>query len=50
MSTGCEPRDPDYEQRVRKSFAGKGLMATFAAELGSVQPGAGEIEVRSLRG
>lgn len=38
-----EPRDPDYEQRVRTSFAG--LMATFVAELGSVAPGAVEIEV-----
>lgn len=45
MSSGFEPRDPDYEQRVRKSFAQQGLMATFAAQLRSIQPGAAEIEV-----
>lgn len=45
MSAAFGPRDPDYEQRVRKSFAGQGLMATFAAELASVSPGVVEIEV-----
>lgn len=45
MSSGFEPRDPDYEHRVRDSFARQGLLATFAAGLGSVTPGAVEIEV-----
>ncbi|MGP4019734.1 PaaI family thioesterase [Saccharopolyspora sp. 5N708] len=45
MSSAFEPRDPDYEQRVRESFARQGLMATFAAELRSIKPGAVEIEV-----
>lgn len=45
MSSTFEPRDPDYEQRVRESFAQQGLMATFAAELRSIEPGVVEIEV-----
>lgn len=45
MSTAFEPRDPDYEPRVRESFSRQGLLATFAAELRSVEPGAVEIEV-----
>lgn len=45
MSTSFEPRDPDFEQRVRSSFAKQGLMATYAAELRSVEPGAVEIDV-----
>lgn len=45
MSSAFEPRDPDYEQRVRESFARQGLLATFAAELRSVKPGAVEIDV-----
>jgi len=36
---------PDYQQRVRDSFARQGLLATFAAELTSIEPGAIEIEV-----
>lgn len=45
MGAAFEPRDPDYEKRVRASFARQGLLATFAAELRSVEPGAVEIEV-----
>jgi uncharacterized protein (TIGR00369 family) len=45
MSLAFEPGDPDYEQRVRDTFARQGLMATFAAELRSIKPGAVEIEV-----
>lgn len=40
-----EPRDPDYEQKVRESFAKQGLLATFCAELRTVTPGMVEIEV-----
>ena len=45
MSSAFEPRDPNYEQRVRESFARQGLLATFAAELRSIKPGAVEIGV-----
>jgi uncharacterized protein (TIGR00369 family) len=45
MTTSFEPRDPDFEERVRASFAGQGLMATFAAELARVEPGTVEIDV-----
>lgn len=45
MGTAFETRDPDFDQRVRESFARQGLLATFAAELRSVEPGAVEIEV-----
>lgn len=45
MSTVFEPRDSDYERRVRDSFAQQGLLATFAADLREVKPGAVEIVV-----
>lgn len=45
MGAAFEPRDPGYERRVRESFARQGLLATFAAELRSIKPGAVEIEV-----
>ena len=37
--------DPDYEQRVRDSFARQQAMATIGAELTSVTPGIVEIEL-----
>lgn len=37
------PRDPDYAQRVRDSFARQGFMALLGAELLEVQPGAVDI-------
>ena len=45
MSPAFEPRDPNFEKRVRESFARQGLLATFAAELRRVEPGAVDIEV-----
>src|SRR5262245_3613512 len=39
-----EPRNPHFEQAVRKSFAAQRLMATIGARLTHV--GAGEIEIR----
>ena len=45
MIPAFEPRDPDFEVRVRESLARQGLLATFAAELRSVRPGAVDIEV-----
>ena len=38
-----EPRDPDYERRVRESFARQRAMETFGARLLRVAPG--EVEV-----
>ena len=37
--------DPDYEERVRASFARQQVMATLGAELTSVTPGIVEIEL-----
>ena len=37
--------DPDYEDRVRTSFARQQVMATIGAELTSVTPGIVEIEL-----
>ena len=34
-----EPRDPDFEARVRASFAGQSAMKTLQIELLSVEPG-----------
>jgi uncharacterized protein (TIGR00369 family) len=45
MSPGFEPRDRDYEQRGRETFAQQGLMATFGAQLRTIEPGMVEIEV-----
>jgi uncharacterized protein (TIGR00369 family) len=45
MSPVFEPRNPNFEQRVRASLARQGLLATFAAELRSVEPGAVDFEV-----
>ena len=39
------PRDPDYERRVRASFARQRAMETFGARLLRVAPGEVEIEV-----
>jgi hypothetical protein len=39
MSSELQARDPDFEERVRASFAQQGLMSTFAAELDRVEPG-----------
>lgn len=39
------PLDPDFEARVRASFARQGVMRTIGARLGKVAPGAVEIEL-----
>jgi uncharacterized protein (TIGR00369 family) len=39
------PKDPDYEARVRASFAAQGLMATLGASLVRVSPGQVEISL-----
>lgn len=38
-----EPRDPDFEARVRESFARQGMMRMLGAELVAVRPG--EVEI-----
>jgi uncharacterized protein (TIGR00369 family) len=44
MSTPT-PADPDFEPRVRESFARQRVMMTIGARLGKVAPGAIEIEL-----
>ncbi len=41
--------DPDYEERVRSSFARQAAMETIGAELTSVTPGTIEIEMPYLQ-
>ena len=43
MSNQFEPRDPDFEERVRQSFAAQAIMQTIGAELVEVAPGRVEI-------
>ena len=45
MSFELRARDPQFEERVRASFAQQGLMSTFAAELERVGPELVEIIV-----
>lgn len=45
MSSELQARDPEFEERVRASFAQQGLMSTFAAALDRVEPGLVEIVV-----
>ncbi|MDB4948325.1 MAG: PaaI family thioesterase [Gemmatimonadetes bacterium] len=40
-----QARDPDYEAKVRDSFARQAAMATIGARLGRVAPGEVEIEL-----
>jgi uncharacterized protein (TIGR00369 family) len=40
-----EPRDPDFERRVRASFGRQAAMATFGATLARVMPGHVEIDL-----
>ncbi len=40
-----EPQDPNFQERVRASFARQTLMHTIGARLGSVAPGVVEIEL-----
>ena len=42
---GFEPRDPDFDARVRTSFARQNFMDLLGARILSVAPGAVEIEL-----
>ncbi|HTO76219.1 MAG TPA: PaaI family thioesterase [Thermoanaerobaculia bacterium] len=44
-SASFTPSDPDFEARVRASFARQGLMRTLGAELAAVRPGFCEIRL-----
>lgn len=41
--TGFTPRDPNYEARIRQSFAKQHFMAFIGAELTAITPGAVDI-------
>ena len=41
--TGFTPRDPNYEARIRQSFAKQRFMALIGAELTAITPGAVDI-------
>ena len=43
-----EPRDPDFESKVRESFGKQTAMQTLGAVMGRVQPGEVEIEMPYL--
>jgi len=43
--TAHSPRDPDYEARVRASFARQAFMSTLGACLVRVEPGEADIEL-----
>ena len=47
--SGPAPKDPDYEARVRTSFAAQGLMGTLGASLVRVSPGIVEISLPASR-
>ena len=40
-----EPRNPDYAEAVRQSFARQGVMATIGARLGGIRPGYCEVHL-----
>ena len=40
-----EPRDPEYEAKVRSSFANQTAMQILGADMGKVEPGQVEIEM-----
>lgn len=43
MTPPFEPRDPDFERRVRESFARQAAMATLGIEIAAVVPGRVEL-------
>ena len=42
---GFEPRDPDFEAKVRSSFGRQTAMQTLGAVMGKVEPGEVEVEM-----
>lgn len=47
---GFEPADPDYENKVRASFATQAVMATFGIEIVDLGPGWIELQFRPTPG
>jgi uncharacterized protein (TIGR00369 family) len=45
VAGALEPRDPEFEARVRESFARQGFMSTLGARLAAVAPGAVDVEL-----
>ena len=45
MPASFTPPNPDFAERVRRSFARQGFMAHLGARLGAVEPGTVEIEL-----
>jgi len=45
MTPDLTPLDPDFEARVRESFARQGLLRTLGAELTRVAPGEVHVEI-----
>ncbi len=41
-----DPENPDFQERIRSSFARQGLMSTLKATLGSISPGLVENAIR----
>ncbi len=44
--SGFEPRDPDFEQRVRASFARQDFMTTLGVDIVGLKPGAVDLSVQ----
>jgi uncharacterized protein (TIGR00369 family) len=45
MSEPMKPRDPDWEVKVRDSFARQSLMQTIGAKIAALAPGTCEVEL-----
>jgi uncharacterized protein (TIGR00369 family) len=45
LSASFRPSDPQYEKRVRESFARQGAMVHLGATMASVEPGRCEVEL-----
>lgn len=45
MTAALEPRDPDWQAKVRRSFARQAVMELLGAELVQVEPGRVEIQL-----
>ncbi len=45
MKLKFQPRDPDYENKVRNSFARQDFMSYLGAEIAEVRPGYCEIHL-----
>ncbi|MHA2496659.1 MAG: hypothetical protein ACXAEI_14345, partial [Candidatus Hodarchaeales archaeon] len=44
-SMGFEPKDPNYQQKVRDSFSRQGFLTMIGAELSQLEPGFCELQL-----